>query len=39
MGLNSTKTCFYQLIYDKYDSNDTNIIKYFIINVRIGPNN
>ena len=38
MGLNSTKTWFYQLILDKYDSNDTNIIQYFIINVGIGPN-
>ena len=38
MGLNSTKTYFYQLILDKYDSNDTNIIQYFIINVGIGPN-
>ena len=31
MGLGDTKTCVYQFIFDKNDSNDTNIVKYFVM--------
>ena len=33
MGLGDPKTCVYQFIFDEYDSNDTNITQYFIMNV------
>ena len=31
MGLDDPTTCVYKLIFDENDSNDTNIIQYFIM--------
>ena len=31
MRLDDPTTCIYQFIFDKYDSNDTNILQYFVM--------
>ena len=31
MGFGDPTTCVYQFIFDQYDSNETNIIQYFVI--------
>ena len=31
MGMGDPRTCVYQFIYDENDSDDTNIIQYFIM--------